>query len=104
MIAAANAAAVHDVIMTFPEGYNTLVGERGVTLSGGQKQRVVLARALLKNPALHPDPLDDATSSVDSETEDEIRAGAAQADEGADFVHHRSPHPDGDARQPHSGV
>lgn len=71
VIAAAKAAAVHDVIMTFPDGYNTLVGERGVTLSGGQKQRVVLARALLKNPRILI--LDDATSSVDSETEDEIR-------------------------------
>ncbi len=71
VIAAAKAAAVHDVIMTFPDGYNTLVGERGVTLSGGQKQRVALARTLLKNPRILI--LDDATSSVDSETEDEIR-------------------------------
>ncbi|MEP6985126.1 MAG: ATP-binding cassette domain-containing protein, partial [Chloroflexota bacterium] len=71
VIAAAKAAAVHDVITTFPDGYDTLVGERGVTLSGGQKQRVVLARALLKNPRILI--LDDATSSVDSETEDEIR-------------------------------
>ncbi len=71
VIAAAQAAAVHDVIMTFPDGYNTLVGERGVTLSGGQKQRVALARTLLKNPRILI--LDDATSSVDSETEDEIR-------------------------------
>lgn len=71
VIAAARAAAVHDVIMTFPEGYNTLVGERGVTLSGGQKQRVVLARTLLKDPRILI--LDDATSSVDAETEDSIR-------------------------------
>ncbi len=69
--AAARAAAVHDVIMTFPEGYNTLVGEKGVTLSGGQKQRVALARTLLKNPRILI--LDDATSSVDTETEGEIR-------------------------------
>lgn len=69
--AAARAAAIHDVIMTFPEGYNTLVGEKGVTLSGGQKQRVALARTLLKDPRILI--LDDATSSVDTETEGEIR-------------------------------
>ncbi|MBI5929959.1 MAG: ABC transporter ATP-binding protein [Chloroflexi bacterium] len=69
--AAARAAAVHDVILTFPKGYQTLVGERGVTLSGGQKQRVAIARTLLKNPRLLL--LDDATSSVDTETEGEIR-------------------------------
>lgn len=68
---AAAAAAVHDVIMTFPEGYSTLVGEKGVTLSGGQKQRTTLARTLLKDPAILI--LDDATSSVDSETEGVIR-------------------------------
>jgi ATP-binding cassette subfamily B protein len=69
--AAARAAAVHDVILSFPEGYKTLVGERGVTLSGGQKQRVALARTLLKNPRILI--LDDSTSSVDTETEAEIR-------------------------------
>ncbi len=68
--AAARAAAIHDGIQTFPEGYNTLVGEKGVTLSGGQKQRVAIARTLLKNPRILI--LDDATSSVDSETEAEI--------------------------------
>ena len=68
---AAQAAAVHDVILTFPEGYATSVGEKGVTLSGGQKQRVTLARTLLKDPAIMI--LDDATSSVDSETEGVIR-------------------------------
>ncbi|MGB1287576.1 MAG: ABC transporter ATP-binding protein, partial [Aggregatilineales bacterium] len=71
VIAAAKAAAVHDVIMTFPEGYETMVGERGVTLSGGQKQRVALARTLLKNPRILI--LDDATSSVDTQTEYDIR-------------------------------
>jgi ATP-binding cassette subfamily B protein len=69
---AAKAAAIHDVILTFPDGYNTLVGEKGVTLSGGQKQRVTIARTLLKNPRILI--LDDSTSSVDTETEAEIRA------------------------------
>jgi len=68
---AARAAAVHDVIKSFPGQYDTLVGERGVTLSGGQKQRVTLARTLLKDPSILI--LDDATSSVDTETEAEIR-------------------------------
>lgn len=68
---AARAAAIHDVILSFPDGYNTLVGERGVTLSGGQKQRVAIARILLKNPRILI--FDDATSSVDMETEASIR-------------------------------
>jgi ATP-binding cassette subfamily B protein len=68
---AAKAAAVHDVILTFPDGYDTLVGEKGVTLSGGQKQRITIARTLLKNPRILI--LDDSTSSVDTETEAEIR-------------------------------
>lgn len=70
VVEAARAAAVHDVIMAFPDGYNTLVGEKGVTLSGGQKQRVTIARTLLKNPRILI--LDDSTSSVDLETEAEI--------------------------------
>jgi ATP-binding cassette subfamily B protein len=70
--AAARAAAVHEVVMTFPDGYNTLVGEKGVTLSGGQKQRVAIARTLLKDPRILI--LDDSTSSVDTETEAEIRS------------------------------
>ncbi len=69
--AAAQAAAIHDVILGFPKGYDTLVGEKGVTLSGGQKQRVAVARTLLKNPRILI--LDDSTSSVDTETEAEIR-------------------------------
>jgi ATP-binding cassette subfamily B protein len=68
---AARSAAIHDVIMSFPDGYNTLVGERGVTLSGGQKQRVAIARTLLKDPRILI--LDDSTSSVDTETEAAIR-------------------------------
>ena len=65
-------AAIHDVVESFTNGYDTLVGERGVTLSGGQKQRVAIARALLINPRILI--LDDSTSSVDMETEVQIRA------------------------------
>ncbi len=72
VIAAAKAAQAHDFIMSFPEGYNTHVGERGTTLSGGQKQRVAIARALLLNPRILI--LDDSTSSVDLQTESLIQA------------------------------
>jgi ATP-binding cassette subfamily B protein len=67
IIAAAKAARIHDFIMGLPDGYDTWVGERGVTLSGGQKQRVAIARTLLLDPAILV--LDDSTSSVDMETE-----------------------------------
>ena len=68
---AAKAAAAHEFIMSFPDGYNTHVGERGQTLSGGQKQRVAIARALLLNPRILI--LDDSTSSVDLNTEAQIQ-------------------------------
>jgi ATP-binding cassette subfamily B protein len=67
VVAAAKAANAHDFITRFPNGYDTKVGERGVTLSGGQKQRVAIARALLYDPRILI--LDDSTSSVDTETE-----------------------------------
>jgi ATP-binding cassette subfamily B protein len=67
VIAAAKAAAAHDFIVSFPDGYDTAVGERGATLSGGQKQRLAIARALLLNPRILI--LDDSTSAVDVQTE-----------------------------------
>jgi len=67
IIAAAKVARIHDFALTLPDGYDTWVGERGVTLSGGQKQRVAIARTLLLNPRILV--LDDSTSSVDMETE-----------------------------------
>ena len=76
--AAARVAQAHDFIMRFPEGYDTVVGQRGVNLSGGQKQRIAIARALLPQPAVLV--LDDSTSAVDVETEARIQAAfAAQA-------------------------
>jgi ATP-binding cassette, subfamily B, multidrug efflux pump len=71
VIEAAKAAAAHDFIMSFPQGYDTPVGERGTTLSGGQKQRIAIARALILNPRLLI--LDDSTSSVDLQTEARIQ-------------------------------
>ena len=76
VIAAAKAARAHDFILSFPEGYNTVVGERGVTLSGGQRQRVAIARALLMNPRILI--LDDSTSSVDTQTEHLIQQALAE--------------------------
>lgn len=66
----ASIASIHEDIISFPEGYDTLVGERGVTLSGGQKQRVAIARALIKQTPIIV--LDDCLSAVDTETEKKI--------------------------------
>ncbi|HWQ14832.1 MAG TPA: ABC transporter ATP-binding protein [Roseiflexaceae bacterium] len=71
IVAAARAAQAHDFIVALPQGYDTLVGERGVTLSGGQRQRVAIARALLRDPRILI--LDDATASVDTQTEHQLQ-------------------------------
>jgi ATP-binding cassette subfamily B protein len=77
---AAREACIHDNIMEFPGGYDTLVGERGVTISGGQKQRSSIARALMKDaPVLI---LDDSLSAVDTNTEEEILKSLKQNREG----------------------
>jgi ABC-type multidrug transport system fused ATPase/permease subunit len=75
--AAARRAQAHEFIARLPDGYETVVGERGLTLSGGQRQRVAIARALLAKPRILI--LDDATSSVDARTEAEIKAGLQEA-------------------------
>ncbi len=69
--AAAKEAQAHDFIMSFPNGYETVIGERGVMLSGGQRQRLAIARAFLSNPRILV--LDDSTSAIDSNTEDQIQ-------------------------------
>lgn len=71
IISAAKAASIHESIMNFSEGYNTMVGEKGVSLSGGQKQRITIARTILKDPAILI--LDDSTSAVDAGTEEKIK-------------------------------
>lgn len=80
VIAAAKMAQAHDFIVGFPDGYDSIVGQRGVNLSGGQRQRLAIARALLIQPAILI--LDDSTSAVDIETEARIQAALAQARQG----------------------
>jgi len=77
---AARTAHVHDFIMAMPDGYQTLVGERGLKLSGGEKQRVAIARTVIKNPAILL--LDEATSALDSHTEQEIQKNLREISRG----------------------
>jgi ATP-binding cassette subfamily B protein len=87
--AAARAAQAHDFIVSFKDGYDTLIGERGVTLSGGQRQRLALARAFLTDPRILI--LDDSTSAIDSATEDRIQRAIerATADRTTFLITHR---------------
>jgi len=77
LVAACRAARIHDLIASLPEGYDTVVGERGYRLSGGEKQRVAIARVLLKDPAIVI--LDEATAHLDSETELLVQQALAAA-------------------------
>lgn len=77
IVAACRAARIHDLIATLPDGYDTVVGERGYRLSGGEKQRVAIARVLLKNPAIVI--LDEATSHLDNESEHAIQQALIEA-------------------------
>jgi ABC-type multidrug transport system fused ATPase/permease subunit len=77
---ACRAAAIHDTVMSYPEGYNTQVGERGVKLSGGEAQRLAIARALLKDAPVVL--LDEATSAVDTVTEGKIKGALERLRQG----------------------
>jgi ATP-binding cassette, subfamily B, bacterial len=80
LVAAADAAQIHELIASLPEGYDTVVGERGYRFSGGEKQRIAIARTVLRNPPILV--LDEATSSLDNETERQVQEALDRLAEG----------------------
>ena len=93
IVAAARAAQIHDLIVALPQGYDTVVGERGYRFSGGEKQRLAIARMILRNPPVLV--LDEATSALDTRTEAAVTAALAAAERGTDHVDDRAPAVDG---------
>ena len=89
IVAAARAAEAEEFILELPDGYDTVVGEQGLTLSGGQRQRVALARALITDPAILV--LDDATSAIDAKVEAQIHGTLRRVMAGLDHPAHRPP-------------
>ena len=99
---AARHARIHDFIASLPDGYDTMVGERGLKLSGGEKQRVAIARVVLKAPQILI--FDEATSALDTKTEREIQASLAEVATRPHDAGHRAPALDRDRRRPDPGA
>jgi len=93
---AARTARIHDLIASLTDGYDTVVGERGLPLSGGEKQRMAIARTVLRNPPVLV--LDEATSSLDTQTEYAVQAELERLSEGRTNDHDRPPFVDGPGR------